>query len=255
MARKPRARRLAITEVLARRHPDLLAAEGGDAAALVATGRVQVGGRPVLSAAAMVPEDAAITVRPVGGLRGSPKLAAALDRFAVTVAGRTALDAGAAAGGFTTVLLERGARIVYAVDVGHGQLRGSLRQDPRVVDLERTNLADLDVALVPDPVDLVTLDLSYLSLTAAVPQLDRVALAAGAELVALVKPMFELALPTPPEDPRELRRGLAVARDGVERAGWTVQGDMASPVQGARGAEEFLLHAVRRRPQGPVSAS
>ena len=142
-------------------------------------------------------------------------MAAAFDGFGVRVEGRTALDAGAAAGGFTTVLLERGARRVYAVDAGHGQLRGALRQDARVVNLERTNLGDLGPHVVPDPVDLITLDLSYLSLAAAVPQLEGVRLADDADLVALVKPMFELALPSPPTEEPSLTAALDAARAGI----------------------------------------
>jgi 23S rRNA (cytidine1920-2'-O)/16S rRNA (cytidine1409-2'-O)-methyltransferase len=102
-------------------------------------------------------------------LAGEAKLRAALAAFAPAVQGRIALDVGAAAGGFTRVLLEAGARRVYAVDAGFGQLLGSLRQDPRVVNLERTNLGVLDAALVPDPIELVTIDVSYISLASAVP--------------------------------------------------------------------------------------
>jgi 23S rRNA (cytidine1920-2'-O)/16S rRNA (cytidine1409-2'-O)-methyltransferase len=161
--------------------------------------------------------------------------------FGISVEGKVALDCGAAAGGFTKVLLERGARRVYAVDAGHGQLLGSLRQDPRVVNLEGVNLGELDRERVPDDVELVTLDLSYLSVAAAVPQLR--GLAAQAELVALVKPMFELGLPRPPADEDQIARALALAADGVQRAGWRVVGAMPSPVTGARGAREHLLYA------------
>lgn len=146
------------------------------------------------------------------------------------------------------MLLERGARRVYAVDAGHGQLLGSLRQDARVLNLEGVNLGELDRARVPDVVDLVTLDLSYLSLAAAVPQLGRVELARGARLVALVKPMFELGLPQPPNDEADLERALKAAVAGVMSAGWRVMGTMASPVAGARGAKEKLLYAVRTKP-------
>lgn len=158
-------------------------------------------------------------------------------------AGKVALDAGAAAGGFVKVLLERGARRVYAVDAGHGQLLGSLRQDLRVVNLEGVNLGALDGRRVPEPVQLVTLDLSYLSLSAAVPQLSRIELAAHAELVGLVKPMFELGLPQPPTSEDEVARALELAVVGVERAGWRVVATMRSPVTGARGARECLLYA------------
>lgn len=143
------------------------------------------------------------------------------------------------------MLLERGARLVYAVDTGHGQLRGSLRQDPRVVNLEGVNLGDLSAALVPEAVELFTLDVSYLSLAAAAPQLGRVPIAADAVLVALVKPMFELGLASAPVDDESVRRALELAQAGIERAGWSVIASLESPVRGARGAREHLLHAVR----------
>ena len=152
---------------------------------------------------------------------------------------------GAAAGGFTRVLLARGAGRVYAVDAGHGQLRGSLRQDPRVVNLEGVNLGTLDPTLVPDPVSLFTVDVSYLSLADAIPQLARVSIAAGADLVALVKPMFELALPVAPVDDDSIEKATALAADAATRSGWTVLRTMRSPVTGARGAPEALLHARR----------
>ena len=162
------------------------------------------------------------------------------------VEGRVALDLGAAAGGFTRVLLRAGARRVYAVDVGFGQLRGSLRQHPAVVNLERTNLADLSPQLVPARIDVVTADLSYVSLARAVRQLNaRVIVAADADLVAVIKPQFELGLPEPPSDARQLARAVEAASAGVEHAGWTVTGTEESPVRGARGAIEFLLHASR----------
>jgi 23S rRNA (cytidine1920-2'-O)/16S rRNA (cytidine1409-2'-O)-methyltransferase len=164
--------------------------------------------------------------------------------FAVDVHGRIALDVGAAAGGFTRALLAAGAARVYAVDAGSGQLLGSLRQDPRVVNLERTNLGELERGLVLERVDVVTIDVSYLSLADAVPQLDAVELAAAADLVALVKPQFELGLAEPPR-PEQLPLALAHALAGIETAGWRVLADCESPVRGARGAVEFFVHARR----------
>lgn len=207
-----------------------------------------VDGRIVTNPRSLVRHDAAVVIDAPRPLRGEGKLAAALAAFQVPLAGRIALDLGAAAGGFTRVLLAAGAQRVYAVDAGHGQLLGSLRRDPRVVNLERTNLGELDCHLVPDRIDVVTLDLSYLSIAAAVAQLDRLALAADADLVALVKPMFELRLAEPPRDPASLREALRRASAGVEAAGWRVAGSVESPTPGARGALELLLHA-RRRPR------
>ena len=165
----------------------------------------------------------------------------------VRVAGRVGLDLGAAAGGFTRALLSAGVRRIYAVDAGHGQLLGSLRQDARVVNLEGVNLGSLDRRLVPDTIDLVTMDLSYLAVAAAVRQLDRFTLASDAELVALVKPMFELRLDHAPRDARAVRDALERAAAGVEGAGWRVCAHLESPVRGARGAVEVFLHGRRAR--------
>ncbi|MFZ0920074.1 MAG: SAM-dependent methyltransferase [Candidatus Dormiibacterota bacterium] len=178
-------------------------------------------------------------------LRGEAKLRAALAGFDVRASGRICLDLGAAAGGFTRVLLEAGAMRVYAVDAGFGQLLGSLRQDPRVVNLEATNVALLDTRLIPDAIDMVTIDVSYLSLTAAVAQLDRIVLARDADLIGLVKPMFELRLATAPSDAISVDAATERAAAGVAAAGWRVIGAMPSPVLGGRGAVEALLHARR----------
>jgi 23S rRNA (cytidine1920-2'-O)/16S rRNA (cytidine1409-2'-O)-methyltransferase len=180
-------------------------------------------------------------------LRGEAKLQAALAGFGIDVAGRVCLDLGAAAGGFTRVLLEAGAARVYAVDVGFGQLLGSLRQDPRVLNLEATNVSKLDARLIPEPIEMVTVDVSYLALAAAVAQLDHIDVAADADLIGLVKPMFELRLATAPTDARTVAAATERAAIGIEAAGWTVVGSMASPVLGGRGAVEALLHARRSR--------
>jgi 23S rRNA (cytidine1920-2'-O)/16S rRNA (cytidine1409-2'-O)-methyltransferase len=218
---------------------------GDDAAALIAAGNVLVDGVPVTTVRSRVRAGAHVSVRSPTVLRGSGKLRAAIHAFDVAVAGRVALDVGAAAGGFTRVLLEAGARTVYAVDAGHGQLLGSLRQDERVVNLEAVNVADLDTTLIPDPVEVISVDVSYLSLSAAVAQLGRLSITPGAVLVGLVKPMFELRAATAPTDRASLDAALAAASAGVARAGWQVRGWIDSPVPGSRGARELLLHAVR----------
>jgi 23S rRNA (cytidine1920-2'-O)/16S rRNA (cytidine1409-2'-O)-methyltransferase len=179
-------------------------------------------------------------------LRGEGKLRAALDAFGIDARAAVALDLGASAGGFTRVLLERGATHVYAVDAGHGQLLGSLRADARVSNLEGTNLAALTPSLVPDPIEIVTADLSYVSLADAIPQLEgRVALAPRAHLVALVKPQFELGAPAPPRESAALAHAVHRAVSGIGGAGWNVRDVIESPVRGRRGAVEFLLHAIR----------
>jgi 23S rRNA (cytidine1920-2'-O)/16S rRNA (cytidine1409-2'-O)-methyltransferase len=236
-----RLRRLA--DVVAELEP------GADPAALVASGEIEVDGFAVTNPEARVSAAAQVRRRRPAGLRGEAKLSAALAAFDIDVFDRVGLDVGAAAGGFTRVLLGAGARRVYAVDVGHGQLLGSLRQDPRVVNLEATNVADLTPVLVPEPVEVVSIDVSYLSLSAAAAQLDRIHLAPRAELVGLVKPMFELRRATAPVDDASLAGALAVAIAGVEAAGWQVVSSMASPVLGAHGARELLLHARWRVPE------
>jgi 23S rRNA (cytidine1920-2'-O)/16S rRNA (cytidine1409-2'-O)-methyltransferase len=182
--------------------------------------------------------------------RGGVKLAHALDHFRIAVLGSMALDIGASTGGFTDVLLSHGADRVYAVDVGQGQLAWKLRTDPRVVVLERLNARHLSRSHIPEPVDLITCDASFIGLGAVLPA--PLALAAGsAQLVALVKPQFEAG--------REQvgRRGVvrdpAVRRTVCERAvawvaaqpGWTVLGIVESPILGPEGNQEFLLYARR----------
>ena len=152
-----------------------------------------MGGAVVSKAGASVPADAPVeVVEPdfpwVG--RGGVKLAHALDTFRIDVAGREALDIGASTGGFTDVLLQRGARRVVALDVGHGQLDWRLREDPRVVVLEHRNARQLERGWLPAPVDIVTIDVSFISLRLILPALPPV-LAPGADIVALVKPQFE----------------------------------------------------------------
>ncbi len=243
MGARRRAARRELEKHLRQVRPDL-----SDPVAAIVSGQVLVDGRIVTNPRSLVRIDAAIVIRPAAPLRGEAKLRAALASFDARIAGRVALDLGAAAGGFTRVLLGAGAQRVYAVDAGHGQLLGSLRQDPRVVNLEATNLAMLDRTLVPDAVGVVTMDLSYVSVATAIGQLGGISLARDADLVALVKPMFELRLPAAPDDQASLARALHHAIGGVEGAGWRVRAHARSPVRGSRGAAELLLHARRERP-------
>jgi 23S rRNA (cytidine1920-2'-O)/16S rRNA (cytidine1409-2'-O)-methyltransferase len=237
------ARRRRLRAEVARRWPEL----GDDAERLIASGSVTVAGIPRTNPDMLV--GASDSVRIDGGeraLRGRVKLGAALDAFPVEVEGRVALDAGAAAGGFVQALLDHGARRVYAVEAGHGQLRGSLAQDPRVVSLERTNVGALDRRLVPDQIELVTLDVGNLALARAVPQLNVLDLPAGAALIGLVKPMNELGLAGPPQDPALVDAAVARAAAGIAEAGWEVLDAIPSPVTGSRGAVEAFVYAVRR---------
>lgn len=211
----------------------------------IAERRVLVSGSIVVNPAMLVRSDASIRIRPPSRLRGSRKLREAFDRFAIDPGGRVALDLGASAGGFTQALLDAGAARVYAVDAGFGQLQDSLRVDPRVVNLERTNLGNLSAALVPSAIDVVTVDLSYLSIADALPQLEGLRFAPGAVLIALVKPMFELALAQLPMD-AHLERAVVAAWHGCEDAGWQPERTMRSSLGGAGGAVEFFILATRR---------
>lgn len=184
--------------------------------------------------------------------RGALKLDHALDEFSLDVTGMTALDAGASTGGFTDVLLQRGAVRVVAVDVGHGQLHERLRRDPRVVNIERTNVRHLDLDTIGGPVDIVVGDLSFISLRLVIGPLAAVC-KPGAPMVLLVKPQFEAGR-------AEVSRGRGVVtdpavharvRDEVEAAceavGCRVEGWTDSPITGADGNREFLIHVTAPR--------
>ncbi|HEY7925965.1 MAG TPA: TlyA family RNA methyltransferase [Candidatus Dormibacteraeota bacterium] len=219
------------------------------AQALVAAGLVEVDGVRATSAAAAVALEAAIRLtdrtHPWVG-RGGLKLDAALQRWEVDCTGRTCLDAGASTGGFTDVLLHRGAAVVYAVDVGHGQLHPRLAADHRVRVMDRTNVRRLDRLDGPVP-SLITLDLSFISLRAVLPGLAR--LAPGAEVVALFKPQFELARDAVGRggvvrDPGCTAAALAELGDWMAQTGVVAALDepVAAGVRGAKGNQEWLLH-------------
>lgn len=244
MPSKPRF--VALAQRVRQLYPNL-----GDPARLISNGRVRVDGLVVSNSRTRIPSGASVTIAgPPASPRGARKLAAALDAFGVPVAGRVAIDIGAATGGFTVTLLTAGARRVYAVDAGYGQLLGSLRADERVVNLERINLGLLSAALVPDAVEVVAIDLSYLSLARAAPQIEALPIAEGADLVALVKPMYELGLAGPPADPDERAKAVELAAAAFEATGWRAPRWVESPVTGRRGAIEYLLHLCRRRSPG-----
>ncbi len=222
------------------------------ARAAIEAGGVTADGRPVEKAADLLDEAAAISATPahpwVG--RGALKLAGALALWPVEVAGRVVVDVGASTGGFTEVCLSRGAARVYAVDVGRGQLHPKLAADSRVVSLEATDARAVTPALIPDAVDLIVTDVSFIGLAKALPA--ALALARpGADLVALVKPQFEVG-------PERVGKGGLVkdeaaqadALAGVTRfldvAGWTVRATADSPISGGDGNREFLLWAQKK---------
>jgi 23S rRNA (cytidine1920-2'-O)/16S rRNA (cytidine1409-2'-O)-methyltransferase len=234
MAASRRARHVALTSLLAH-------AGVADAVGVIASGRVLVDGAVITNPAARVRSDCAIRILPDLRLKGDLKLSYALDELEVPVAGRVALDLGASAGGFTSALLSRGVRRVYAVDAGVGQLLGSLRRDPRVVNLEGHNLGSLDLRHVADVVELVTVDLSYLALADALPQLNRVQLHPRAHLVALVKPTFELHRGEAASSEVEVDEAVSIASRAMRLAGWAVLGQCAAPTTGKKRSKEVFL--------------
>lgn len=179
--------------------------------------------------------------------RGGLKLAHAIEAFGIDVAGKIAIDVGASTGGFTDVLLTKGAAKVYAVDVGHGQLAWKLRNDPRVIVLEKTNARHLTADVIPEAPDMVVCDASFIGLETVLPA--ALALAKpGAVVVALIKPQFEVGkervgkggVVREPELHAEVRARIA---QWLPRIGWTVFGEDESPIQGPEGNREFLIAA------------
>jgi 23S rRNA (cytidine1920-2'-O)/16S rRNA (cytidine1409-2'-O)-methyltransferase len=227
-----------------------LAASRAEARRLIETGRVTVRGAPALKAAALVASHDSVTVTAAPAAyvsRGGLKLAGALDVLGIGVAGRHCLDAGASTGGFTDVLLRRGAARVVAVDVGYGQLAWPLRTDPRVVILDRTNVRFLTPASVPPPApDLVVADLSFISLTLVLPALRSVA-APEASYVLLVKPQFEagrnwVGKGGVVSDPAAWAKALRRVADCGADLGLGLVSAVASSLPGPAGNVEFFLH-------------
>jgi len=228
-----------------------LARSRAQAQALIMAGRVAAEGLAAPKAGAMVPEAVRVTVKdsPPFVSRGGEKLAGALDHFAVSPAGKVALDTGASTGGFTHVLLTRGVRRVYAVDVGYGQLDASLRGDPRVVVLERVNIRHLPAEDIPEPIDLATLDLSFISLTLVLPKILEL-LRPGGEIVALVKPQFEVGKGQVGKggvvrDPRLQQAAVQKVADAAAALGLQVSPAFPSPLKGPKGNQEYFLYVIR----------
>jgi 23S rRNA (cytidine1920-2'-O)/16S rRNA (cytidine1409-2'-O)-methyltransferase len=216
---------------------------------LILAGLVDVDGMRVDKAGTLVPLGAKLEVRGDDNpfvSRGGLKLDHALRVFNVDPAGRTAMDVGASTGGFTDCLLQRGARKVYAVDVGYGQLDFKLRQDPRVVVMERENVRHLARERVPEEIGLLVGDLSFISLTLVLPKL-REFLAAGGDAVLLVKPQFEVGKGKVGKggivrDDDARRAAVAKVEAAAKDAGLAVLGRTESPITGAKGNVEFLIH-------------
>ena len=222
-----------------------LAGSRAEAQAVIHAGDVELEGTRRLKPGQMVAADVSVSMvqKRRWASRAGAKLEAALDAFGIDPSGMVALDAGASTGGFTDVLLARGARIVYAVDVGRAQLIQRLRDDPRVVSMERTNLREL--RQLPEPVDLATLDLSFISLRLVLPAVRGLLGSAGA-VVALVKPQFEAGREDVPRggvvtDPSVHERVVRELVEDAADAGLTATGLIRSPITGTDGNVEFLL--------------
>jgi 23S rRNA (cytidine1920-2'-O)/16S rRNA (cytidine1409-2'-O)-methyltransferase len=220
---------------------------------LIRRGLVKVAGVTEAKPGAAIRPGATIVIADAtadGVSRGGVKLAAALDHFEFQVEGMVALDVGASTGGFADVLLKRGAARVYAVDVGHGQLHSSLVNDRRVFSLEGCDARRLDRALVPEPVGAMVADVSFISLTKALPAALGLT-APGAWLVALIKPQFEAGRAAVGKggivrDAAARERAIESVRGWIAaQAGWRVLGVIPSPITGRSGNVEFLLGAVR----------
>ncbi|ORV43597.1 16S/23S rRNA (cytidine-2'-O)-methyltransferase [Mycolicibacter engbaekii] len=240
------SRRARVDAELVRRG---LARSRQQAAELIDAGRVTIDGIPAVKPATAVPVTAALAV--IDGertwvSRGAHKLIGALDHFGIAVAGRNCLDAGASTGGFTEVLLDRGAARVVAVDVGYGQLAWSLRTDERVVVIERTNVRGLTPEIIGGPAELIVADLSFISLATVLPALVGCA-SPDADIVPMVKPQFEVG--------RQLVGSGGVVSDPALRAdavlsvarragelGWGTVAVTASPLPGPSGNVEYFLH-------------
>ncbi len=222
------------------------------AQSLVLAAKVLVNGLILTKAGQKIPEDSEIRVIADAVpyvSRGGLKLEHAIRTFPIEVSGRTAMDVGASTGGFTDCLLSFGARLVYAVDVGYGQLALKLRNDPRVVVLERKNIRYLPAELVPEPVQVVTIDTAFISLKLVIPAVLKFLEAKGV-LVALIKPQFEAGR-------EQAAKGAGVIRDAriheevcrvlaefTAGLGFEVLGIIPSPILGPKGNREFLMAAI-----------
>jgi 23S rRNA (cytidine1920-2'-O)/16S rRNA (cytidine1409-2'-O)-methyltransferase len=220
------------------------------AQAAIAAGQVTADGTLVCKPSDQIPSAAVIAARPAHPYvsRGGIKLAAALENFSRDVGGHVCLDVGSSTGGFTEVLLARGARHVYAVDVGRGQLHASLREHQRLTSIEQTDIRDLDASRLPVPPDFAAIDVSFISLKLVLPHVGRL-LQPTATLIALIKPQFEAPR-------RHIKKGIvrdanvhAAICDDIVRAltdlGWRVGGQMPSPILGGDGNREFFIEAQR----------
>ncbi len=233
-----------------------LAASREKASALIMAGCVYIGEVRIEKPGQLVPDDSPVTVRTSDNpyvSRGGLKLKKALVEFAIPVMGKKALDVGASTGGFTDCLLQHGIRQVYALDVGHGQMDPKIARDPRVVHMERVNVRHVLPFNFPGPFDLVTIDVSFIGLRLVLPVVKEL-LSGEGEIIALVKPQFEVGKGQVGKkgvvrDQEKQRQVLREIVDFAQSIGLFFKGLIASPITGAKGNVEFLLHLTLTPPQ------
>ncbi|MBM4263415.1 MAG: TlyA family RNA methyltransferase [Deltaproteobacteria bacterium] len=217
----------------------------------ILAGEVLVDDQPVTKAGSQISLDATVRLKPRASSyvsRGGDKIEKALREFALDVVGKTVLDVGASTGGFTDCLLSHGAAQVFAVDVGYGQLAWKIRSDPRVRVFEKTNIRYLDLERLPSAADIATIDVSFISLKLVLPQVKKL-LAAGAQVIALIKPQFEVGKGKVGKGgvvraAAEHERVIEEIREAAQAAGFQVRGLVESPLLGPKGNREFLLQLV-----------
>lgn len=223
------------------------------ASSTILSGNVYLEGQKADKAGRLVSEDADISIKaqmPYVG-RGGLKLEEAIRSFNIRPEGKIALDIGASTGGFTDCLLQHGAKKVYAIDVGYGQLHWKLRNDPRVINLEKTHILKFDWALITDHIDIATLDLSFISVTYALPALKE-HLPAGCVIVILVKPQFEVGKGDVGKggivrNMDKVQQAVKKVKEFAEGMGFEVRGLIPSPILGQKGNVEYLLYITNHR--------
>jgi 23S rRNA (cytidine1920-2'-O)/16S rRNA (cytidine1409-2'-O)-methyltransferase len=219
----------------------------------ILAGEVWVNDQPVTKVGTLIDEGAAIRLKPTSPYvsRGGIKLARALQEFSVDLNGKIVLDVGASTGGFTHCVLLHGAKQVYAVDVGYGQLHWKLRNDPRVLVLEKTNIRYLNVSDLPGPADFATIDVSFISLRLVLPQV-RALLSTDGAIIALIKPQFEVGKGKVGKggvvrSHQEHMRVVGEISDAATKTGYNVCAVIESPLLGPKGNKEFFIHLKDRR--------
>lgn len=226
------------------------------AQALIMAGNVLVDGREEYKAGALIDIGAVITLKeddiPFVS-RGGVKLEAALAFFGIDPADKTVMDIGSSTGGFTDCVLKRGALRVYAIDVGYGQLDWSLRNDPRVILHEKTNIRHLEPDRIPELIDLAVIDVSFISLTQVLPRVPDFLVPEG-DILALIKPQFEVGKGMVDKggvirDEMKRRSAVQKVREFSEASGFMVMGDYESPLPGQKGNREYFIH-LRRKSHG-----